>query len=191
MDVEKTQCWPDGDVPESYAIGMKYKDVSESARGYPDEARPTNFAMFVRKYRSWALSALISLSLVLLTWPGKLQTRAQVSSDSEPPRQSTNLTDVVQWDNYTLWLQGQRVFLQYEFPYDLTRTICSLYAQLGRVPHIPSTCARSMAGHLPEDGRGWVERSQVCVKLRHGTSYLQLIYAVSTYTVSSYRHQHD
>ncbi|KAF7789943.1 hypothetical protein EIP86_000891 [Pleurotus ostreatoroseus] len=111
MDVEKSQRWPDGDLPESYAAGVKYKDVTKSATGYPDETRPTNFAMFVRKYRSWALSALISLGLVLLTWPGKLQTRAQASSDSEPPRQSTNLTDVVQWDNYTLWLQGQRVFL--------------------------------------------------------------------------------
>lgn len=30
---------------------------------------------------------------------------------SEPPRHSTGLTDAVQWDNYTLWVEGQRIFL--------------------------------------------------------------------------------
>jgi hypothetical protein len=30
-----------------------------------------------------------------------------------PPRHSTGLTDAVQWDNYTLWIEGQRIFLQY------------------------------------------------------------------------------
>lgn len=113
MDVEKHQQCPADDDSMSGAAGVRLKDAITSARGTtPDATHPTNFAMFVRKYRSWALSAVVSLSLVLLTWPAKLQTRAQ-SSNPEPPRHSTNLTDVVQWDNYTLWLQGQRIFLQY------------------------------------------------------------------------------
>ncbi|GJF00021.1 glycoside hydrolase family 35 protein [Phanerochaete sordida] len=29
----------------------------------------------------------------------------------DPPRHSTGLSDTVQWDNYTLWIEGQRVFL--------------------------------------------------------------------------------
>lgn len=112
MDVEKHQQCPADDDSMSGAAGVRLKGVITSARGPPDATYPTSFAMFVRKYRSWALSALVSLGLVLLTWPAKLQTRAQ-SSNPEPPRHSTNLTDVVQWDNYTLWLQGQRIFLQY------------------------------------------------------------------------------
>ena len=30
---------------------------------------------------------------------------------ADPPRKSNNLTDVVQWDNYTLFLHDQRMFL--------------------------------------------------------------------------------
>ncbi|KAJ3543307.1 hypothetical protein NM688_g5870 [Phlebia brevispora] len=117
MDLEKHQLGPEGDGLGSYAANAALKTGSAEVRPQA-ETHPNNFAMFLRKYRSWALSALISLGLVLLTWPAKLQTRAQgpvdsgrVFARSEPPRQSTGLTDVVQWDNYTLWLQGQRVFL--------------------------------------------------------------------------------
>ena len=30
---------------------------------------------------------------------------------ADPPRKSDGLTDVVQWDNYTLFLHNQRMFL--------------------------------------------------------------------------------
>ncbi|KAM5536288.1 hypothetical protein V8D89_010065 [Ganoderma adspersum] len=43
----------------------------------------------------------IFLGLVLLSWPTR----------DDPPRQSTGYTDVVQWDNYTLFLHNQRLFL--------------------------------------------------------------------------------
>lgn len=65
-----------------------------------------------------SISALVSLCLVLLTWPITLQSRATLSGDvvaqsalTDPPRQSNGLTDVVQWDNYTLFVNNQRVLL--------------------------------------------------------------------------------
>lgn len=30
---------------------------------------------------------------------------------AEPPRNSTGLTDSIQWDNTTFWVEGQRIFL--------------------------------------------------------------------------------
>ena len=30
----------------------------------------------------------------------------------DPPRQSNGLTDIVQWDSYSLFVHNQRVFLQ-------------------------------------------------------------------------------
>ncbi|KAI0092324.1 glycoside hydrolase superfamily [Irpex rosettiformis] len=79
--------------------------------------------MSSRRYRNWALSALVSLALVLVTWPATLGTRAsdllqgdvpnlavQVAS-SDPPRHSTNFSTAVQWDNYSLFLNDQRIFL--------------------------------------------------------------------------------
>ncbi|KIJ30189.1 glycoside hydrolase family 35 protein [Sphaerobolus stellatus SS14] len=66
---------------------------------------------------TWTFSALLSFSLVLLSWP--LFSFGTSSSHSlsfqtlltDPPRQSTNLTDAVQWDNYTLFINNQRIFL--------------------------------------------------------------------------------
>lgn len=81
------------------------------------------FGMLWHRYSSWALPAFISLFIVLLTWPITLRTGASsLSFDyatqekraiaSDPPRKSDNLTDVVQWDNYTIFLNDQRMFLQ-------------------------------------------------------------------------------
>lgn len=72
--------------------------------------------------RSWAFPALLAVCLVLLTWPlsrtadaTKLFTEhtraASVPAASDPPRQSDNYTTVVQWDNYTIFLNDQRMFL--------------------------------------------------------------------------------
>ena len=60
-----------------------------------------------RRYPSWALPAILTFCLVLLTWPLTTPSRAV-----DPPRKSTGYSDVVQWDNYTLWIHNQRVFLQ-------------------------------------------------------------------------------
>ena len=67
---------------------------------------------------SWTFPAILSLCLVLLSWPISLRSVATSPADTtaprslmEPPRQSTNLTDVVQWDNYTLFVNDQRIFL--------------------------------------------------------------------------------
>lgn len=81
-------------------------------------ATASSFKMALLKYRAWALPALLSLIVVLFTWP----TTARVARDSiaesrsnvrvaEPPRNSTGLSDAVQWDNYTLFINDQRVFI--------------------------------------------------------------------------------
>lgn len=69
-------------------------------------------------------------SSVFLTWPvnatksfgsntlrffgrdGKPGIDSSIDVVTEPPRQSTGLTNAVQWDNYTLFVEGQRVFIQ-------------------------------------------------------------------------------
>ena len=88
------------------------------------------------------LAIFVPLSILLLTWIGSssslspstpvssrffarnvesspgversvnVETGTGVIAANEPPRNSTGLTDTVQWDNYTLWIEGQRVFLQ-------------------------------------------------------------------------------
>ncbi|KIJ53974.1 glycoside hydrolase family 35 protein [Sphaerobolus stellatus SS14] len=63
------------------------------------------------------LSAFISLSLVLFLCPlyafGAVSSSSQSSTSplADPPRHSTSLTNVVQWDNYTLFVNNQRIFL--------------------------------------------------------------------------------
>ncbi len=64
--------------------------------------------LFWPRYSSWALPTLLTFCLVLLTWPLTTPSRALV----DPPRRTTGYSDVVQWDNYTLWIHNQRVFLQ-------------------------------------------------------------------------------
>ncbi|KAH9913003.1 uncharacterized protein BXZ73DRAFT_107089 [Epithele typhae] len=59
-----------------------------------------------RRWSTWALPALVSLCIVVL-WNASWQPTAS----REPQRKSNGLTDVVQWDNYTLFLHGQRMFL--------------------------------------------------------------------------------
>jgi hypothetical protein len=79
--------------------------------------------------RSTLLALLFSLSVAFLAWPVAAHSSprgflrfsersttqaddAAVAEANEPPRHSTGLTNAVQWDNYTLWIEGQRVFLQ-------------------------------------------------------------------------------
>ncbi|THH31612.1 hypothetical protein EUX98_g2597 [Antrodiella citrinella] len=69
------------------------------------------------KYRAWTLPAIISLIIVLLGWPATARSTVSsvTASESvvlaEPPRNSTGLTDAVQWDNYTLFINDQRIFI--------------------------------------------------------------------------------
>ncbi|OCH94229.1 hypothetical protein OBBRIDRAFT_789567 [Obba rivulosa] len=78
--------------------------------------------MLWHRHSAWALPACITLFLVLFTWPFTAHTDARGvrrSSDvsttrvaaTDPPRKSDNFTEVVQWDNYTVFLNDQRMFL--------------------------------------------------------------------------------
>ena len=54
--------------------------------------------------------ALSLLGLILASLSANVASQAPLA---DPPRKSNGLTDVVQWDNYTLFIDGQRIFLQY------------------------------------------------------------------------------
>lgn len=55
---------------------------------------------------------LTLLSIVLNPFLGCDVASAQSATlVTDPPRRSNGLTDVVQWDNYTLFLHNQRMFL--------------------------------------------------------------------------------
>lgn len=88
--------------------------------GTPQVTSPLR--MFWLKCRAWALPALLSLTIVLFSGPitarvaTSLEASESLLSNAEPPRKSTGLSDVVQWDNYTLFLHDQRVFIQYVYP---------------------------------------------------------------------------
>ncbi|KAH9915075.1 glycoside hydrolase superfamily [Fomitopsis serialis] len=79
--------------------------------------------MLWQRLSSWALPALLSLVLVVLTGPLTKSSSAVELRDAEvfqdivaradPPRQSDNYTDAVQWDNYTVFLNDQRMFLYF------------------------------------------------------------------------------
>ncbi|KAI0738819.1 glycoside hydrolase superfamily [Daedaleopsis nitida] len=65
---------------------------------------------------SWASRALFTLGLCLLTElstssANEENTLATRAAAADPPRESNGLTDVVQWDNFTLFLHDQRIFL--------------------------------------------------------------------------------
>ncbi|KAK7688664.1 hypothetical protein QCA50_008202 [Cerrena zonata] len=76
--------------------------------------------MFWRKGSSWSFFVLLPLLSGLVIWPSALSSASAVHDSrfggavtlpSDPPRNSTGLTDVVQWDNYTLFVHDQRIFL--------------------------------------------------------------------------------
>lgn len=95
-----------------------FQDEDKTRTGIPRR----DPVMAARKSRNWVLSALVSLALVLVTWPATFGIRATslkeskpnlaVAASTEPPRQSTNFSTAVQWDNYSLFLNDQRIFLQ-------------------------------------------------------------------------------
>ncbi|TBU55766.1 glycoside hydrolase superfamily [Dichomitus squalens] len=60
----------------------------------------------------WASHALLLLSFVLSVLPVSLSIgAATLASLADPPRKSNGLSDVVQWDNYSLFVHDQRIFL--------------------------------------------------------------------------------
>ncbi|KIP02769.1 glycoside hydrolase family 35 protein [Phlebiopsis gigantea 11061_1 CR5-6] len=59
--------------------------------------------------RLLSLFVSAALAVALLVWP--TTARLRFAPRADPPRKSTGLSDVVQWDNYTLFIDGQRVFL--------------------------------------------------------------------------------
>ena len=73
----------------------------------PDDDDSKVVAMSLRRWPT-LLAFVASLFVVFLTWPANASQPVVVN---DPPRHSTGLTDAVQWDNYTLWIEGQRVFL--------------------------------------------------------------------------------
>ena len=99
---------------------------------------------------SWTAFILIPLLAVFIVWSGAEATASAlrdspfsraVSPPSDPPRNSTGLTDVVQWDNYTLFVHGQRIFLQYVwFHLRSCRLLkLSLFTKLGGIPPVATS----------------------------------------------------
>lgn len=61
----------------------------------------------------WAiLPSLVALSLALLVYPALVAPYASSAFAADPPRSSNGFTDVIQWDNYTLFLHNHRMFVQ-------------------------------------------------------------------------------
>ena len=79
----------------------------------------------------WAHLRPALLVYIVLVWPTISLShpssldfeRASAVVAADPPRQSNGFTDVVQWDNYTLFLHDQRLLLQY-VPYARNRDLC-------------------------------------------------------------------
>lgn len=92
----------------------KYKNGINKEKNLKTK-RPASSRTMTKRF-SLTLSAILSLGLVLLTWPVTLQgTTSFVSDDinavTGSPRQSNNLTDVVQWDTHSIFVKNQRIFL--------------------------------------------------------------------------------
>lgn len=60
------------------------------------------------KMRNWFLLALLSLAFVFVSGRSDVTTRDVLSAQA---LNNTKGTDEVQWDNYSLLLRGQRIFL--------------------------------------------------------------------------------
>lgn len=96
---------------------IPYPGVYDAAQNLPNVNPPTAAEM-PKSRISLSFSVILSLCLVLLSWPVALRSGATSPLNAvarnllaEPPRKSNNLTDVVQWDNYTLFVNNQRILL--------------------------------------------------------------------------------
>ena len=79
--------------------------------------RAAEVMLWSRSSSQWASRALLVLSFLLSAVPVSLSIGAATKTLlADPPRKSNGLTDVVQWDNYSLFVNDQRIFLQYVLP---------------------------------------------------------------------------
>ncbi|TBU36471.1 glycoside hydrolase superfamily [Dichomitus squalens] len=62
--------------------------------------------MSLRRCKSWVFLALLAVYLFFLTSSPTAPAR-----EADPVRRSNGYSDIVQWDNYTLWIHNQRIFL--------------------------------------------------------------------------------
>ena len=84
------------------------------------------------------------------------------SPAADPPHQSTGFTDIVQWDNYTLFLRDQRLFLQWVLCCFVSDAPAYLHvSQCRGVPYIQIAGPRALARYLPEHGCRGSEWGQV------------------------------
>ena len=116
-DLEKhsARSWPSDEFPDFDESAGSYKSrhggrTTTRRRLRLGRAFSAGDMLLWRRYPSWALPALLTFCIALLSWPATAPAAA-----TDPPRKSNGLTDVVQWDNYTLFLHDQRMFLQYVF----------------------------------------------------------------------------
>ncbi|KAH9919183.1 glycoside hydrolase superfamily [Epithele typhae] len=63
------------------------------------------------RFSSWVCNALLASTVAIPVYAAHVSERASPIAAAEPPRKSNGLTDVVQWDNYTVFLNDQRMFL--------------------------------------------------------------------------------
>ncbi len=95
------------------------------------------------------------------TFLASIGSATKAGSLADPPCKSNGLTDAVQWDNYSLFVHDQCIFLQY-VGFSCPGSICRddlRSAPEGSLPKSPG--ARPLARYLPEDGRCGAQRRQV------------------------------
>lgn len=95
----------------------RYKSGAEVYVPLVSVVRRAAEVMLWPRSSSWACRALLVLGFLLSAVPVSLSIGAATKTLlADPPRKSNGLTDVVQWDNYSLFVNDQRIFLQYVLP---------------------------------------------------------------------------
>ena len=95
-------------VPEKQEPRFPILDtIAAPANDYNITIRRLSTTRRVRaRFTAWFLPAMLAVCIVLLTWSSHVETDMR-----EPQRETNGLTNIVSWDNYTLWINDQRVFL--------------------------------------------------------------------------------
>ena len=97
----------------------------------------THLTVMLWHYFSWVYGVLLISTSVSLAHLDMLGVR---STAVDPPRKSNGFTDVVQWDNYTLFIHGQRIFLQCVLRSNSPGCTLIIALQLGRISDLSSPC---------------------------------------------------
>ncbi|PIL34820.1 hypothetical protein GSI_02607 [Ganoderma sinense ZZ0214-1] len=90
--------------------GDSAEEAGHESGQAPSVVRRAIEVMLWHRPSSWASHALLALSFVLSAIPVSLSI-GSATLLADPPRKSNGLTDVVQWDNYSLFVNDQRIFL--------------------------------------------------------------------------------